>query len=747
MISHSEIVSRLTSWIGSDVAPWIDQILPIGNQRWSDAVEAQIPMAERNKRPNTKPPTDLNARVFGLLGHIAVNPAIAHNSRVLRRSYEFSKEDGYVNNESLVTKFVDDLCKLSQEQRERFIAYQESHLSKTRSVRSTSPFDRDVLHNSNNFSFLVGDRGIGKTFFLNYLLTRYSQTFDARRVIWVRLNLVEDFGVENDLLHWSYAQIAKIVLRYYDPKSTFFRADAKRIPIPAYNHLLKFAKELPIFPSSYDIAEKIIGLGQEYIRNITDDPISPELCPLEIGREIFSFAVKCGYAFIIVFDGLDRLELIQKAREKFNILTGHIGRLKNTDEKLTSTFLVVCRTETFSLFTNGNAYSFDTSEYYELGNVTVEDVLRKRLTVIASEASRGLATARERNEVFVHLSAFVNYLVQDQEIARMFAKNRRAAMHAVQYRYLDFLRDQHVPGGYQITESLMKMGYAYPPAPYVYYLPDEFAETYERHEPQKSMDNRLLPSVFSYPHVPHSRTSKTPPHREGMVLGIRILQIAVAYGRLNSEYKSHTLLSRDIADILCVLFGYERRLVLTQIEDFGEFEFLRTVGSNTPQPISAENYEVSLMPKGEKIVSEYLSEATYLALGIMRTPFQFSAFSRLGGKSGEQRFLIAATSDSRGGFERWISAKVVNAINTRRLIKYFRALHLEMFKSNLSKLQLPHLAVLAAQAEPIMFHNESQADSAVIEQLGRVFSSLEEVDVNQVDRIMEWTERAFEGWA
>ena len=746
MISKNEIREQLSTWMATELEPWIDQILPIAHHKWGDAIDTQIPSLEQNRRPNIRPSLGVYARIFSLLGHIAVNPSVAHNSRVLRRSYALTKDARHVNNANEVSTFIDDLCARAEAQRAKFIDYQQSHLAAGDSAKSTDAFGTELVNRS-NFSFLVGDRGIGKTFFLNFLLTKYSSTFDSRRVIWVRLNLVEDFGVDNNLLHWTYAQIAKIVLRYYDPKSTFYKPARNRTPIPAFDHLINFAKELPVKPSSYDLEEKLIGLLQEYIRNQTDDPISPELCPIEIGREVFSFAVACGYSFIIVFDGLDRLELIQKARDKFDVLAGYISRLQNTDEKLTSTFLIVCRTETFSLFGNGSAYSLDTSQYYELGSVSIEDVLTKRFTMILAEILRGLKTKKEKQEIVTHLGAFVTFLVRDKTIAEMFARNRRAAMQAIQYRYLDFLRDLHIPGGYHITESLMKMGHAYPPVPYVYYLADEFAETYERLDPQKSMDNRLLPSVFTYPHLPYTRSTRAAPCRDGMVLGIRILQIALAYAQVPVLRKASTLSSRDIADLLSVLFAYDRSIALTQIEDFGEFEFLRTVGANTPRPVSAESYEVSIMPKGEKIVREYLSESTYLALGVMRTPFQSLALLKQGGRPGEHTLVLAATTESPLGFERWISAKVVNAINARRLLKYFHASHERMFKANLGAIALPHLRALAQRAESFMFPNEEQGDRAVLEQLERVFSSLEQVDVTLVDRVMERTRRAFVGWS
>jgi hypothetical protein len=173
---------------------------------------------------------------------------------------------------------------------------------------------------------LIGPKGCGKTFFLNYLFSKFSPILDSKGVIWVRLNLLEEFGDDKDILHRIYAQATKIIMRYYDPESAEFKQ--KKIPIPAGQSLQLYI-ERSKFPAQHKkgLLDEVEGMRDVFYTKKREEPLSPALVSKSLGRKVFNLARDNGYSYIIVFYGLDRMEATSQHDKRFRSLVNQVANL------------------------------------------------------------------------------------------------------------------------------------------------------------------------------------------------------------------------------------------------------------------------------------------------------------------------------------------------------------------------------------------------------------------------------------
>ena len=132
--------------------------------------------------------------IFETLGHIPVNPSEPENIDLLDRVFEYVSSTTepdwkYPNhNYASADKFLDDLMEAAQ-------------------------LEADVMQGKAGFGLsgrpvylLNGPRGIGKTFFLNHLFATRSPKMDHRKCIWIRINLIDQFGGAHQMYHTGCCQ-------------------------------------------------------------------------------------------------------------------------------------------------------------------------------------------------------------------------------------------------------------------------------------------------------------------------------------------------------------------------------------------------------------------------------------------------------------------------------------------------------------------------------------------------------------
>jgi hypothetical protein len=536
---------------------------------------------------------------------------------------------------------------------------------------------------------LHGPRGIGKTIFYNYLLSHFDTRFDNADdpAIWIRLNLAEPiydaesstFGL-NNLIEWIYAQTAKVVLRYYDSDSQYARPGkvvhfANR-PFHALNEHV-----LSLDPTA---ALKLDRVKTTFMRRGHDETLTSSLIPIEYSYFLFNYIQQSGYSIVVVFDGLDVLETTYNWQGKFRRIFNAVKAVCRADDLVGAVFLSIMRTN--SLRQEGQPYSSRIVPVYEIVAPDLETIVAQRIAFLNQEVPRLARTSYPHwnddpllNRWPGHLDEFVAFLYprlggQDVGEGRLLQEimedDRRSQMQAVKLRYVEFL-ERRTESRYRLIETMIKAGWAYPPVHYRYL---ESGDRLRRlaGDPIRA-DLRFFPSIFRVPYISDPRKPQFKLPAEGALTGIRVLQIAEAHGRLQSPRRgSHMPLQvASLAHVTGILFNCPAILVTHLIEEYVEFQLLRTYGRFDPHPREVETDDVSLMPKGRYLLSHAVADIDFLNLAAMRVVLDASAF-RAGASAPfvrAQRF----NRDAVKGFEEWMLAKIVNCISISRLIRTINA--------------------------------------------------------------------------
>lgn len=669
--------------------PPLTRVHPILAARGAPACEtASRTAAQSNTPPAYTPPSDQTRKdhIHRRLGHIIVNPHNAHNTAALVDSYTFlnKSERGTVANssEDAGRQFIEELIRAARKQ------FDFIHDSKL-----VDPTGQSLA--TQNLFVLHGARGAGKTIFLNYLLSRYSDVLDRERVIWVRLNLVEDFGTESDLTHWIYAQITKIIFRYYDPHSELFDRERPKphtldLFRPLCDHIGN--SELPEAEQAHRY-EKLEGFRGVFYSYRTDEPITPELVPLGLGRRVAELAQLQGYAFIVVLDGLDRLDVTTTASTKFERLIHQVMHLSQSHGRSAMTFAAVCRSSTRDALESANVDPFKSKEAreYLIEPVPLSLILDKRAAYLRREVQE-LASRYEWNlaDWPAHLDDFLTTFDSDQ-LANIFGGNIRAQMQMVQLQYHEYLHQRHEKA-YLLTECLAKMGHRYPPRAYLYAI-DGAGKWVRRTADRSFFDSRFLPSIFSPPLLRRPEQSELESaHEHAALLGVRILQLVRAHER-NRHRDADPLYGNELAEICSTIFGYPEELTLSLLEEYGEYEFVALKGRDFARASSTHYQQIEPLPKLSAVLDKFLFDLTYLALAAMRMPVSCAALAA------KPPYLYSGSPDTRSGLLQWITVKLLNPVALVRLVRAINDSQRGLYAQRVHSVRSERVRACLVQAE------------------------------------------------
>jgi len=669
------------------------------------------------------------AHIHNRLGHIAVNPNDRYNTAALVNSYRFVDDDQLstgiklqtaildgqvpmptaeeeandlcVNRNFAATKhFVDILIEIADQQDKllrAIFAKQEGVLAKQRAL---------LLH---------AQRGAGKTFYENYILSRFSKYFDRHNTIWVRINLVDDIGYDNKLSNWINAQTAKIIMRYYDKKSAYFPKSRQRyVDVHKYisEHLSK-AKTTRTkgarrhLTRQYDHACTIFHQGGHRSSHIRDEPISDALIPPEIAVLVVAAARAAGFKFIVVLDGLDILEITKSYRLRFHTLTQQCMEIAKSTSANGFALLLVTRTNTLRAILRAEyhaTYDQAAFEHYVVEPVPLQRIIEGRLRYITfeiEEMRRAQAVTWQVGDLREHISEYNDFLQANETIYGSAAQekfitvlekiqgpNNRAKVQMLQYRYYDFFaRKKTVKAhyhSYHLVEALMKAGHRFPPVPYRYSISN--GEQVRTTWHSQKYDSRFFPSIFRFPFNSIKQGSKhkvefegilAKPRLENILLGLRIAQLVDAHEAYNrkkqrvvaGETISNKLTVGELARTLLKYFGYEEGLTFRMIDEFVEYQMIEyhhpniAVASNRQ-----EDNEIILLPKLGFLLNRFIHDLAYLNMAAMRVPLSRSAFQV---DSNQKPYFHAVSfEEPKDGLGLWVAAKLCNAVGLVRLLKW-----------------------------------------------------------------------------
>ena len=504
-----------------------------------------------------------------------------------------------------------------------------------------------------------------------------------------------------------------------------------------------------------------------------DPQIRPDLIPLPIGQALFHQVLRKGYSIICVLDGLDQLESSTHHRRRFMQLFDSAINLTNSQGNLGIAIVSVTRTNTYNSFPDitlkPNQYISGETIVKQILPIDFNAIVQRRIEFLRDNVpmlAKG-GTGWSLNDWPSHLDKFLEFLKSSQQDAHIenpmyaFGDNRRAQMQVVQLQYFDFLRQEGTQS-YLFLESLVLAGQRFPPRNYRHTLTSkgnwrsEFIGT-------TAFDNHLLPSVFTFPYIEFESLGGHPhqiPNSEGVLLGIRVLQILAANESLVKDLLSNRshITAKAMSDILFTLFSYPRELTMTLINQFAENEFLGLGGLDFPLYLEPTRQCLYMMPKSVYTLRQFLYDIAYLNLCTMRVPLAFRKDKRT------PNFFIQACLDEAinptinwdlnvsESLVQWAAAKIINSCSMFRLLSRINKVQKQRYRNQLQFLdqQQKQIAMHAERGQEGifdgMFKFPEKMHIQLLQQIDAMVRSIEEDDPRATEVILRLVEDYWSYW-
>lgn len=669
--------------VDSDIDRQIDCILK-GGDRIADKIRTEhghltdvIETYHREK--NHVERLSRNANLYNLilnwLGHISVNPSKPINSRLIRKSYVYTGNDdaegvSAVNQDPATARsFLDKLIEASKKELVRSTEFSENQ----------SP-ESYQLGNFNQTFILTGERGVGKSFFLNHMLSEYVNYLDENNVIWIRINLVAQHMFDNDVIGWVHAQVAKVLLRYYD-ESSDYATRSPRLKHGFYHYLYSWLEEQGevIGRNKQDLLEKLMRMHSAFCKRGSDEDISPALCSSPICQELYRYArLERKLSFIVVFDGFDRLDRDMLQRARFRQLEQQLQPLMVNKPAHGAVFVFVTRNGTFDSLLASHPYRNVESQRFRIQSPEFDKILDRRLDALdewlSDNVDDGIDPQHKYRacETLRNFRSDVNMKRADGDYSSTMEAlgcNNRARAQVIQLYFQEFCQRKQ-KFGYRLIEHMVKAGFVFPPVSYRHEVVDDRIEATSTGE--FFYDSRFLP-LLSRPPVPSRKGGRDELDNryysiEAILLQVRILQILTLWSdtvRENSNLGNLTI--GEISDAMQILFRFDEKIVRSCVYELECFEVL-SIRRESAFGNDSEFDTMSLLSKTKHLLDRIIFDIAYLNLCGMRllVPIGFLKECELL----KVATLPRASDNERKGrrIRRWIAAKITNSLIVAALV-------------------------------------------------------------------------------
>lgn len=594
-------------------------------------------------------PTGFGAEVAKHLRHIPVNPHNETVSELLRRSYVYSPQEPEAPAVQILNRDDESLLKFMSTVIDSAVAERLFSINPEPSNSTTDSLFHTCVH------VISGERGVGKTFFLNYALTRCNEILDKQKIVWVRLNFVYKSGFEDDLERWMHAQAAKIILRYYDKKSTY---GGKKV-VSAADWLFDWIGKNERFDDSERkrLRASLRTMEQVFGRLGEDEAIRPSLCDKELCRELYSLMRKDDWSFIFVLDGFDQLDISPDQVNHFELIRLNLERFISMRAKFGAAIVIVTRSNTFDDLKSYDPFKgIPEIRKYKVADVDFEKVVRTRFDAIKEVIIRRIPPHRRASADALEttIQKFIDSVLTPKELReaneKMNISNTRAQLQTLYLMFLDFV-DETTGKGYLILEHMLLNGMRYPANAYSYH--DISQNELTARSDELTHEARFLPLITRYPLPALGGPFVFPRNAFAhILLGLRILQLCVAARDLRNSQDFVSF--GELTGILSAAFGYLPSIQSAMIDEMGAFDMLRIIRSNGLPAKSSSNRIVAL-PKADHLLEERLNDVAYLNMCALRTSFPRHLFDE-----GFVQCAYLGTGDHDG--QRWAMSKIANAI-------------------------------------------------------------------------------------
>ncbi len=735
-----EVIRLLTRLMKIPLSEAIANTREIENKIWKDAVEQQIKDSFTEDRIafNGNPKDTPEGFIMRRLGHLTANPIDKERTNAILESYIHY----YICDRDAGGKGVVNCCEAESEKLIKDLIV--SSKLQSRNIESS------INEHSSKYMILHGERGCGKTCYLNYLLSKYSDHFDEKKVIWVRLDLANILDQDLDVARFVLAQEMKIIYRYYDPKSKLFEEHGKKEGIPASEHLDMYIKENWSSPTKKNRLDSMLDKADaiaDALHDCTKDQIlTPDFVPQSFSMETKKFALSKGYSIIVVLDGLDQLELSTICNERQKNIVKQTTDILKSKTKSREFYIVVSRTST--ILQRQIPYFSTEVQKAEVSPVSLEKIIEKRICYIKTELRKNLKKwdVTDISNAIHNFDNFYKYLQKCETVASKdlktdthakylafldiyFRKNKRAAVQLIQLNYHNFLSSVGSKQ-YVLVENLCKSGKAYPPKLYDYYRNDE-NKLVRKALQEKTFDNTFLTSVYSFPVILSTQKGEKrdrPPEIADILLGTRILQIIVATERLvEKQHRQDDLLFSELVELCQTLFNYPRDWIVALTQEYDELQMIEIRNVSFYDQQNIDKCTIRSLPKTETLLNEFIFDIAYTNLAAMRIPLPVSLLDS------EFPFLRALSLDSTNTtFGQWMCVKLSNATAVCQLIKYANTLQKNACNDIKNELS-DSLSAIFIQCEISvlpghegMFDIDKNIEEAIKRQISKIIYSLDE---------------------
>jgi hypothetical protein len=575
------------------------------------------------------------------LGHIAASPKKG-TAKAIKGTYIFNNEGYPTNSEDnnianysreTVYKFVDVLINNTKK-------ITNIKLKKVNRTGDIEDIATEALNSMNYNTFLIGNKGVGKTTLLNYIISVIGAEeaeggFDYNRVVVIRLDLNKRED-HISLIDWIRYKICRIIYRYYNLDSVNNHGRQFTVNLSSNNEnmidVLKkhYSDRLPLMKNIDDYETELRNCST------TDKPI-----PVKVSDNCFETLYNhciCNenMSFIIMIDGLDQLSLdhtreqvfIERSREVKTLLEEHF---------LLGSILCSIRHNTYVSNFKDIAFNRDTQLYFVDYVEPIAIWKRKKSYLLSEEALKGqteMASALRSGDW--HKTAYIldtflenlmaytyNSLKLDEFLfeskmdsttavfdffKELFGDDNRLIFRAVisiidlllYYQNVHKLSDDISAGKrYLVSEALMvPSGSAYYQSMYSYNYDKEQKKIYHKREDKRP----IFKNAFNFPDIdlPENQYEKNL-----ILLGVRLLQFL----KFNSEAKRHAVLT-----YLNDFFDYDRIYSDVIIEEYLDYGFIKKTATN----------KIAITKTGKYLLSSLIYNHTYLNFVSHSTPLPYS---------------------------------------------------------------------------------------------------------------------------
>jgi hypothetical protein len=365
------------------------------------------PQIETYKLPTklSEPKSELFRLLREIFGHSAANPSNPGNREKIHALYTFPEEGSKNFDESFINRdyasveaFVKELCSIAQSNATLY-----RKVSKELSASEVDLATSKLVSSNESKFIIVGDRGVGKTTLINFILDEFIDFMDSQRVVAIRMDLTKPFiGVGFD--NWFIWQFCAVLFKYYDHQKMDLDLNSKNEEL-----IDRFARHCNIF------SRERLKKEYENVRTNVLTQDDPQPIHQWVFRGLYDYVViDKNISFVFMVDGLDKLGLTRDENKEYELkLAGARKHIFHEKARL-GAYLVTMRRESYFQVLNDPYRNYPLRQ---VADVPAEKIYDKKITCL--EKKHLFEVGRYPNIHKMNVNAYIHFV---REVGDAFIK-------------------------------------------------------------------------------------------------------------------------------------------------------------------------------------------------------------------------------------------------------------------------------------------------------------------------------------